>query len=85
MLESWKENLLNLPDEELYYYSRHLRHMIHQYENQRAKGYRIVHDLVFYTNDLKRFSGKIHFSSPHYKIVNKPFLFSPFQKKIEEY
>ena len=59
--------------------------MIHQYENQRAKGYRIVHDLVFYTNDLKRFSGKIHFSSPHYKIVNKPFLFSPFQKKIEEY
>lgn len=57
-LELWKKNLLDLSDEELYYYSRELRLLINEYDYKKIPR-RVVYNLNMYKNKFANFDNLI--------------------------
>lgn len=87
MLEAWKNNMFELSDEELYYYSRHLRYQIEQYEKNKINGYRPVQHLITRTKNLIHLSyqNQCLISPRHYMINSSKTNLYPYQKRMEEY
>lgn len=85
MLESWKNNLLDLPDEELYYYSRHLRCMLNEYDKLKTKEHKQVQHLSIRKKFIPVILKPWKVSFPkHVRLVEQRFPFVSLQKKIEE-
>lgn len=85
MLESWKNNLFDLPDEELYYYSRHLRFMINEYDKLKTKEHKAVQHLIIRKKFIPIVLKSWNLSFPrNIRVVEQRFPFVTLQKKKEE-